>query len=64
MLNYFWKKFSYIAGFILVTFLTLSITAQAMEKNAEIAKLPMRVAIISFQPLIPAEGQGNTICIN
>ena len=63
MLNYFWKKFSYIAGFILVTFLTLSITAQAMEKNAEIAKLPMRVAIISFQPLIPAEGQGNTfIC--
>ncbi len=61
MLNYFWKKFSYIAGFILVTFLTLSITAQAMEKNAEIAKLPMRVAIISFQPLIPAEGQGNTI---
>jgi hypothetical protein len=61
LLNYFWKKFSYIAGFILVTFLTLSITAQAMEKNAEIAKLPMRVAIISFQPLIPAEGQGNTI---
>ena len=61
MLNYFWKKFSYIAGFILVTFLTLSITAQAMEKNAEIAKLPMRVAIISFQPLIPAEGQGNPI---
>jgi hypothetical protein len=41
--------------------MTLSITAQAVEKNAEIAKLPMRVAIISFQPLIPAEGQGNTI---
>ena len=60
MLNY-WKKIGCIAGFVLVTFMTLSITAQAVEKNAEIAKLPMRVAIISFQPLIPAEGQGNTI---
>jgi hypothetical protein len=60
LLNY-WKKIGCIAGFVLVTFMTLSITAQAVEKNAEIAKLPMRVAIISFQPLIPAEGQGNTI---
>ena len=60
MLNY-WKKIGCIVGFVLVTFMTLSITAQAVEKNAEIAKLPMRVAIISFQPLIPAEGQGNTI---
>jgi hypothetical protein len=46
---------------ILVTFLTLSITAQAEEKNAEIAKPPMRVAVISFQPLITGEGQGNTV---
>jgi hypothetical protein len=46
---------------ILVTFLTLSITAQAGEKNAEIAKPPMRVAVISFQPLITGEGQGNTV---
>ena len=61
MLNYFWKKFSFIAGFVLVTFLTLSITAQAVEKSAEIAKSPMRVAVISFQPLIPEEGQGNTV---
>jgi hypothetical protein len=60
LLNY-WKKIGCIAGFVLVTFMTLSITAQAVEKNAEIAKLPMRVAIISFQPLIPGEGQGNTI---
>jgi hypothetical protein len=60
LLNY-WKKIGCIAGFVLVTFMTLSITAQAVEKNAEIAKLPMRVAIISFQSLTPAEGQGNTI---
>ena len=58
MLNYFWKKISCIAGFVLVTFLTLSITAQAVEKNAENAKPPMRVAVISFQPLIPKEKQG------
>ena len=61
MLNYFWKKFSCIAGFVLVTFLTLSIAAQAVEKNAEIAEPPMRVAVISFQPLIPLEKQGNTV---
>jgi hypothetical protein len=61
LLNYFWKKISCIAGFILVTFLTLSITAQAVEKSAESVKLPMRMAVISFQPLIPAEGRGNTV---
>jgi hypothetical protein len=61
LLNYFWKKFSCIAGFVLVPFLTLSIAAQAVEKNAEIAEPPMRVAVISFQPLIPLEKQGNTV---
>ncbi len=61
MLNYFWKKFSCIAGLFLVIFLTLSITAQAMEKNAEGVKFPVRMAIISFQPLIPEEGQGNNV---
>jgi hypothetical protein len=61
LLNYFWKKISCITGLFLVIFLTLSVTAQAVEKNAEDAKLPMRMAVISFQPLIPAEGQGNTV---
>jgi hypothetical protein len=61
LLNYYWKKISCIAGFVLVTFLTLSIAAQAVGKNAEGAKPPMRIAVISFQPLIPEEGQGNTI---
>jgi len=61
LLNYYWKKINCIAGFFLVTFLTLSITVQAVEKNAETAKTPMRVAVISFQPLIPEEGQGNTV---
>ena len=61
MLNYFWKKFSFIAGFVLVTFLMLSITTQAMEKSAENATSPMRIAVISFQPLIPDEKQGSTV---
>jgi hypothetical protein len=61
LLNYYWKKISCIAGFVLVTFLTLSIAAQAVGKNAEDAKPPMRIAVISFQPLIPEEGQGNTV---
>jgi hypothetical protein len=61
LLNYFWKKFSFIAGFVLVTFLMLSITTQAMEKSAENATSPMRIAVISFQPLIPDEKQGSTV---
>ena len=61
MLNDFWEKFSCITGLFLVIFLTLSITAQAAEKNAEAVKSPMRMAVISFQPLIPAKGQGNTV---
>ena len=61
MLNDFWEIFSCITGLFLVIFLTLSITAQAAEKNAEAVKSPMRIAIISFQPLIPEEGQGNTV---
>ena len=60
MLNYFWKNRLY-CGIFLVIFLTLSITAQAVEKNAENAKSPMRIAVISFQPLIPEEEQGNTV---
>jgi hypothetical protein len=61
LLNYFWKKFSCIAGFVLVTFLALSITTQAAKKSAESVAPPMRVAVISFQPLIPGEKQGNTV---
>jgi hypothetical protein len=61
LLNYYWKKIIRIAGFFLVTFLTLSVTAQAVEKNAKTAKPSVRVAVISFQPLIPGEGQGNTV---
>jgi hypothetical protein len=60
LLNYFWKKFSCIAGFVLVTLLTLSITAQAAEKSVE-TKHPVRIAVISFQPVIPEEGSGSTV---
>lgn len=61
MLNYFWKKFSCIAGFVLATLLTLSITAQAAEKSVENAKHPVRIAVISFQPLIPEKESGSTV---
>jgi len=61
LLNYFWEKFSCIAGFVLVTLLTLSITAQAAEKSVENTKHPVRIAVISFQPLIPEEESGSTV---
>ena len=57
MLNYFRKRYSFVAGFALVVFLTLSITTPAAEN----ATSPMRIAVISFQPLIPGEKQGNTV---
>jgi hypothetical protein len=60
LLNYFWKKFSCIAGFVLVTLLTLSITVQAAEKGVE-TKHPVRIAVISFQPVIPEEESGSTV---
>ena len=61
MFNYFWKKFSWITGFVLVIFLTLSITSQALEKSAERTKSTILIGVIPFQPLIPEEGQGNTV---
>ena len=61
MLNYFWEKFSCITGLFLVIFLTLSIPALAVEKKSEGVKSPMRMAVIPFQHLIPAKGQGNTV---
>jgi hypothetical protein len=61
LLNYFWEKFSCIAGFVLVTLLTLSITAQAAEKSVENTKHPVRIAVISFQPLIPEKESGSTV---
>ncbi|PKN52101.1 MAG: hypothetical protein CVU55_08585 [Deltaproteobacteria bacterium HGW-Deltaproteobacteria-13] len=60
MHNYYWKKFSCIAGFVLVAFLTLSMTTQAVEKSTGNAKLPVRIAVISFQPVAPEEDTGNT----
>ena len=61
MLNYFWKKFSCTAGFVLVVFLALSITIQAAEKSLENTKLPKHIAVISFQPLTPEEESGKTV---
>ncbi len=61
MLNYFWKKLSCIAGFVLVALLSLSSTTQAVEENIESSKASVRIGVISFQPLIPEEGWGNTV---
>jgi hypothetical protein len=61
VLNYFWGKFRCIAGFVLVAFLALSITTQAVEKSSEDNKLTKRIAIISFQPLVPEAESGNTV---
>jgi hypothetical protein len=61
LLNYFWKKLSCIAGFVLVALLSLSPTTQATEENIESSKALVRIGVISFQPLIPEEGLGNTV---
>jgi hypothetical protein len=61
LLNHFWKKIGCIAGFILVTFLILSITIQAAEKSTENANHPIRIAVLSFQPLTPEEESGSTV---
>jgi len=61
LLNYFWEKFSCITGLLLVIFLMLSITAQAVEKNEEGVKSPTRMAVIPFQTIMPATEQGNTV---
>jgi TolB-like protein len=61
LLNYFWKKFRYVAGFVLVSFLALSITSQAAEKNSENVKLPKHIAVISFQAITSEEESGKTV---
>lgn len=61
MLNYFWKKISCIIGLVLVVSLILSPTTQAAEENTENVKIPVRIGVISFQPLIPEDGLGNIV---
>lgn len=61
MLDYFWKKLSRISGFFLVALLILSSITQAAEEKAENYKVPVRIGVISFQPLIPEEGLGNVV---
>lgn len=61
MHNYFCKKTSFVAGFVLITLMVLSFTVQAAEKKDQEAKSPLLIGVISFQALIPDEGLGNTV---
>jgi TolB-like protein len=61
LFNYYWKKISRVAGLVLVVFLALSITAQAVEKSPGNNGTRTSIAVISFQPLAPEEGSGNTV---
>jgi len=61
LLNYYWKKFRHVAGFVLVSFLALSIASQAAEKNSENVKLPKHIAVISFQAITSEEESGKTV---
>ena len=61
MLNNVEKRLSCVAGLVLVVFLTWTITAHAVEKSGESTGAPVRLAVISFQPLIVEAGQTNTV---
>ncbi|MCX5848242.1 MAG: hypothetical protein NTW65_02155 [Deltaproteobacteria bacterium] len=61
MLNYFCKKAGSVAGFVLIAFLALSISVQALENSVESTKHSMRLAVISFQSLMPEKETGKTV---
>lgn len=53
MSTLYWKKYRYMMLCVLSSFLALSITAQAAQKNEEITN---RVAVISFEAITPDTG--------
>jgi hypothetical protein len=59
LITFFCKKTSCFAGFILILLLVLPVSVQCAEKDEPVVK---RLAIISFQPLLPEEGSTMVVC--
>lgn len=59
MITLFGKKTSCLAGFILILLLVLPVSVQSAEKDGLVIK---RLAVISFQPLLPEEGSTMVVC--
>lgn len=59
MLNFFWEKLGSIVGLSLIALLSFLPAAPAADESIESSKVPMRIGVISFQPLMPEEG--NTV---
>ncbi|MBN1363716.1 MAG: hypothetical protein JW976_02825 [Syntrophaceae bacterium] len=61
MLNYHYKKISYITGLFLIAFMVLSITVQAAQEIAQSERITKCIAVIPFQSLTPAREAGAAI---
>jgi len=59
LITLFGKKTSCLAGFILILLLVLPVSVQSAEKDGLVIK---RLAVISFQPLLPEEGSTMVVC--
>jgi hypothetical protein len=59
LITLFGKKTGCLAGFILVLLLVLPVSVQCAEKDGLVIK---RLAVISFQPLLPKEGSTMVVC--
>ena len=59
MITLFGKKTSFLVGFILILLLVLPVSVQSAEKDGLVIK---RLAVISFQPLLPEEGSIMVVC--
>jgi len=59
LITLFGNKTGCLAGFILVLILVLPFSAQCAEADGPVVK---RMAVIAFQPLLPAEGSTMVVC--
>jgi hypothetical protein len=59
MITLFEKKTGCLAGFILILLLVLPVLAQCEETDVPVVK---SLAVIAFQPLLPAEGSTMVVC--
>lgn len=59
MINLLWKRTGCLAGFILALALLLPFSSQCAETDGAVVK---RIAVIAFQPLLPAEGSTMVVC--